>query len=169
MKISLIKLVSRRAYVKIVIIKDNFIYMCKVKMHYFHYNLILENDAQLVFTNTGYFIKCSQMVSVKDFGKMKSYYRSPNSKVSGCFGPSTNWNFHRLENGKTGKQFVGLRSKIYCQIYSYLNPIKFARTFYFHTIYFRAFNFRPVKQFINLRRNNFRALTKLTFSRRSKL
>ena len=72
-------------------------------MHYFHYNLILENDAQLVFTNTGYFIKCFQMVSVKDFGKMKSYYRSPNSKVSGCYGPSTHWNFDRLENGKTGK------------------------------------------------------------------
>ena len=125
METSLVKWASRRAYFKSVTIEDDLIYMCKVKMHYFHYNLILGNDAKLVFTNTGYFIKYSQMMSVKNFGKIKSYYRSPNPKVSGCYGPSTHWNFHRLENGKTGKQFVGLRSKIYSQIYSNLNPIKF--------------------------------------------
>ena len=44
------------------------------------------------------------------------------------------------------------------RIYIYLNPINF-----------HAFNFRAVKQFIYLRKNNFCALAKFTFSHRSKL
>ena len=51
----------------------------------------------------------------------------------------------------------------------YLNFIKLRASVIFARFIFRVFNFCAVKQFIYLRMNNFRALTRLTFSRKSKL